>query len=279
LHQHPSHTFYSRTTGIWQTVWLEVVDRAHASDLGLTADLDAAALRAVVRLSGWEPGTRVRVVATREGRLAGAATVAVTADEAQVTVRLTDAPLALWSPERPALYNLSVEIVDAAGHLRDRVTSYFGMRQVAVAGDRLLLNGKPMFLRLVLDQGYWPDGLLTAPSDRALRRDIELAMAMGFNGARKHQKVEDPRWLYWADRLGFLVWGEMANAHQFSPRYVRGITREWRRAPTRSRAAMSATTTGSRSTRPVPHSPSPAVTPATATTTGGRTWTCSPASG
>jgi beta-galactosidase/beta-glucuronidase len=226
-HQHPSHTFYSRTTGIWQTVWLEVVDPTHVSDLRLTPDLDAAALRAVVRLGGWEPGTRVRLAATREGQLAGAATVAPTTDEAHATVRLTETPLAPWSPECPALYNLSVEVVDAAGHVRDRVTSYFGMRKVDVAGDRLLLNGEPMFLRLVLDQGYWPDGLLTAPSDQALRRDIELAMAMGFNGARKHQKVEDPRWLSWADRLGFLVWGEMANAHQFSPRSVQRITCEW----------------------------------------------------
>jgi beta-galactosidase/beta-glucuronidase len=226
-HRHPSHTFYNRTTGIWQTVWLEVVDRAHVSELRLTPDLDAAALRAVVRLDGWEPGTSVRLVATSEGQLAGAATVAAAAGEAQATVGLTDTPLRLWSPERPALYDLTVEVVDTAGHVRDRVTSYFGMRQVDVAGDRLLLNGNPMFLRLVLDQGYWPDGLLTAPSDQALRRDIELAMAMGFNGARKHQKVEDPRWLYWADRRGFLVWGEMANAHQFSPGYVQRITREW----------------------------------------------------
>jgi beta-galactosidase/beta-glucuronidase len=150
-HQHPSHTFYSRTTGIWQTVWLEVVDSTHVSDLRLTPDLDAAALRAVVRLGGWEPGTRVRLVATREGQLAGAATVAAATDEARATVHLTDTPLALWSPERPALYDLSVEVVDAAGKVRDRVTSYFGMRQVDVAGDRLLLNGEPIFLRLVLD--------------------------------------------------------------------------------------------------------------------------------
>jgi hypothetical protein len=144
-----------------------------------------------------------------------------------LTVRLGEAPLRVWAPQHPALYDLTVEVVDAAGQVRDRVTSYVGMRKVEVAGDRLLLNGHPVYLRLVLDQGYWPDGLLTAPSDEALHRDIELAMAMGFNGARKHQKVEDSRWLYWADRLGFLVFGEMANAHRFSPRYVQRITREW----------------------------------------------------
>ena len=226
-HQHPSHTFYGRTTGIWQTVWLEVVDRTHVSDLRLEPDVDAAALHAVVHLAGWEPGTHLRIVATSQGRRAGAATVAAATDEPQVTVNLVEAPLRVWAPQHPALYDLTVEVVDAAGQVRDRVTSYVGMRKVEVAGDRLLLNGSPLYLRLVLDQGYWPDGLLTAPSDEALRRDIELALAMGFNGARKHQKVEDPRWLYWADRLGFLVFGEMANAHRFSARYVQRITREW----------------------------------------------------
>jgi glycosyl hydrolase family 2 len=101
------------------------------------------------------------------------------------------------------------------------------LRKIEAAGGQALLNGEPLFLRLVLDQGYWPDGLMTAPSDEALRADIELAKAMGFNGARKHQKVEDPRWLYWADRLGFLVWGEMANAHRRSARYLERITAEW----------------------------------------------------
>src|SRR3712207_4027786 len=109
------------------------------------------------------------------------------------------------------------------------------MRKVETRDGEILLNDRPYYQRLVLDQGYFPEGILTAPTDDALRRDIELAKEMGFNGARKHQKVEDPRWLYWADRLGFLVWGEMANAYQYSPNYVRRITAEWQEAVRRDR--------------------------------------------
>ena len=108
--------------------------------------------------------------------------------------------------------------------------SYFGMRKIEVKDGKVLLNDRPLYQRLVLDQGYFPEGILTAPADEDLRRDIELAKEMGFNGARKHQKVEDPRWLFWADTLGFLVWGEMANAYQYSPGYVRRMTAEWQEA-------------------------------------------------
>src|SRR3712207_2056859 len=104
------------------------------------------------------------------------------------------------------------------------------MRKVETRDGEILLNGRPYYQRLVLDQGYFPGGLLTASTDEDLRRDIELAKELGFNGARKHQKVEDPRWLFWADRLGFLVWGEMANAYAYSPDYVGRITAEWQEA-------------------------------------------------
>jgi hypothetical protein len=135
----------------------------------------------------------------------------------------------LWSPEHPALYDLTLEVWRGNQRL-DSVTSYFGMRKIAADGGKVLLNNQPYLMRLVLDQGYSPDGLLTFPSDEALRRDIELTKAMGFNGARKHQKVEEPRYLYWADKLGLLVWGEMANAYQYSASAVRRITQEWQEA-------------------------------------------------
>ena len=109
----------------------------------------------------------------------------------------------------------------------DAVRSYTALRSVAVQGDRFVLNGRPYMLRLVLDQGYWPDSGLTAPDDDALRRDVELAKAMGFNGVRKHQKIEDPRYLYWADTLGLLVWEEMPSAYRFTTRSVERLTREW----------------------------------------------------
>jgi glycosyl hydrolase family 2 len=138
--------------------------------------------------------------------------------------------LALWTPERPNLDDLRLELLGSGGKTLDAIESYFGMRKIEARDGQVFLNGLPYYQRLVLDQGYFPDGLLTAPADDDLRRDIELAREMGFNGARKHQKVEDPRWLYWADALGFLVWGEMANAYRYSPDYVRRITGEWQEA-------------------------------------------------
>jgi beta-galactosidase/beta-glucuronidase len=116
------------------------------------------------------------------------------------------------------------------GEVVDTVTSYTALRAVAINRDRIMLNGRAYPLRLVLDQGYWPDTLMTAPSDAALRRDVELAKAMGFNGVRKHQKIEDPRYLYWADKLGLLVWEEMPSAYRFSPKAITRMVREWTEA-------------------------------------------------
>jgi beta-galactosidase/beta-glucuronidase len=131
-----------------------------------------------------------------------------------------------WSPEHPNLFDVTLTLMSGENVL-DQVESYFGMRKVSIENGRFMLNNRPYYQKLVLDQGYFPDGLLTAPSDEDLKRDIELAKAMGFNGARKHQKVEDPRYLYWADRLGFLVWGEMANCFEYSEEAVRRLTTEW----------------------------------------------------
>jgi hypothetical protein len=135
----------------------------------------------------------------------------------------------LWSPERPVLFDAELVLRDANGVL-DTVRSYTALRSIAVSRDRLMLNGRPYALRLVLDQGYWPESLMTAPSDAALRRDVELAKAMGFNGVRKHQKIEDPRYLYWADKLGLLVWEEMPSCYAFSPRAITRMLREWTEA-------------------------------------------------
>ncbi|MGH3144286.1 MAG: glycoside hydrolase family 2 protein, partial [Rubrobacter sp.] len=151
--------------------------------------------------------------------------------EVPETAHLTDRPQpALWSPEHPNLYDLGLELVGAGGETLDAVESYFGMRKVETREGKVYLNGSPYYQRLVLDQGYFPGGILTAPTDEDLRRDVELTKELGFNGARKHQKVEDPRWLFWADTLGLLVWGEMANAYQYGPEYVRRITAEWQEA-------------------------------------------------
>jgi len=133
----------------------------------------------------------------------------------------------LWSPSRPTLYDLTVELVAPGGQILDRVESYFGQRKISTHDGLIYLNNRPFYLRLVLDQGYWPESLLTPPSDEAIQYDIKMTKAFGFNGVRKHQKVEDPRYLYWADKLGLLVWGEMANAQEYSEEYVARFVDEW----------------------------------------------------
>ena len=232
--------FYTRTTGIWQPVWLEPVSRRRIVSLSLTPDVDDATIGVEAAIAGFEEGMILRLRIERDGetvaedRLRAFSSVVersvplLRRGVAPDTPHLSEWPRpALWSPEEPNLYDLRVEL-ESDDEVLDAVESYFGMRKVETRDGEVLLNGRPYYQRLVLDQGYFPGGLLTAPTDDDLRRDIELAKEMGFNGARKHQKVEDPRWLYWADRLGFLVWGEMANAYTYSADYVGRINAEWR---------------------------------------------------
>jgi beta-galactosidase/beta-glucuronidase len=202
----PEGIFYTATTGIWQTVWLEPVPQRQITSLRLWPRLDEGALEFEVGTS--DPDANVELNVTRPGRSLG--TFVGRSGRGRLAITRVDA----WSPENPTLYDLTVRLVDDGGRDLDRVESYFGMRSVGTRDGRFLLNGEPYIQRLVLDQGYFPGGWYTAASDADLRHDIELAKALGFNGARKHQKVEDPRWLYWADRLGFLVWAEMPNFHE-----------------------------------------------------------------
>jgi beta-galactosidase/beta-glucuronidase len=235
--------FYTRTTGIWQTVWLEPVNRSRIDSIRLTPDVDAASIEVEVSIEGTEPEMSLRATVEFDGdqvledifsvrsSLVERTLPLLRRGDAPDTSHLADWPgPALWSPEHPNLYDLQLELLDPDDEVLDRVDSYFGMRKIEAKDGKVLLNDRPLYQRLVLDQGYFPQGILTAPTDEDLRRDVELAKEMGFNGARKHQKVEDPRWLFWADTLGFLVWGEMANAYQYSPAYVRRLTAEWQEA-------------------------------------------------
>jgi beta-galactosidase/beta-glucuronidase len=199
--------FYTRTTGIWQTVWLEAVPQAHLKPARLIPDMvaDPPRLLVIAPVSEAGIGLTVEVVARAGGSEVARATGAVGVDGPCLSLELPEARL--WSPDDPFLYDLELRLLDG-DTVVDRAQSYFGMRHVNLDGPAIRLNWKPVFQRLVLDQGYYPDGIYTAPSDEALRRDIELSQAMGFNGARLHQKVFEPRFLYWADRLGYLCWGE-----------------------------------------------------------------------
>ena len=227
----PGGIFYTRTTGIWQTVWLEPVSDRHLEQLQIIPDVDVGQVHVTYMFSGRLPSavsveTRIRfsnqAVATVNHDL--------DRDQQEFTQTIPLAikqPARMWSPESPALYDMTVSLRDPYGNVIDQVESYFGLRKITINQGKIMLNNQPYYMKLVLDQGYFPDGLLTAPTDEALKRDIELAKAMGFNGVRKHQKIEDPRFLYWADRLGLLVWGEMANAYVFSERTMQRVISEW----------------------------------------------------
>ena len=160
-------------------------------------------------------------------------TYAVVAGEVHRRIALSDPGIddyrndLLWSPSSPTLAEVQLQLWGGRGELLDTARSYTALRSIGVQGDRFVLNGRPYILRMVLDQGYWPESGLTAPDDDALRRDVELVKLMGFNGVRKHQKIEDPRYLYWADKLGLLVWEEMPSAYRFTAESVQRLTREW----------------------------------------------------
>jgi beta-galactosidase/beta-glucuronidase len=199
---------YTRTTGIWQTVWLEPVPEARLERVRMLPDLDNGRMVLEVFLSGVTEACTVQAVAKAEGQVA--AQVEGVAQGGFATLVLTLDPLRAWSPEDPFLYDLQLTLRQG-DRILDNVGSYFGLRKVHLATPAICLNNRPVFQRLVLDQGFYPDGIYTAPTDEALRRDIELSMALGFNGARLHEKVFEPRFLYWADKLGYLVWGEYPN--------------------------------------------------------------------
>lgn len=203
---------YTRTTGIWQTVWLEPVPATHLRRPRITPDLSSSAFDVVVPLSANRRGHTVTVTVTDADGEVASATARADLDLAPALRVVVPADrVRTWGPEDPHLYGIDVELRDASGTVVDSVRSYGGLRSVSVDGTAIRINGEHVFQRLVLDQGYWPESLMTAPSDEALARDIELGLAAGFNGARLHQKVFEERYLFHADRLGYLVWGEFGD--------------------------------------------------------------------
>ncbi len=228
----PHVIWYNRTSGIWQAVWLEPVPATYIADLQFTPDIAASTVLVEATLnrpfSGWlelELTLRGAMLARQRVWVDGAdltATVAIPA--AQNGVNRDEL---LWTPDRPNLIDVQASLRADGGAPADLVQSYFGFRSVGTGSGHFLLNDRPFFLRAVLEQGYWPQSHLAAPSPDALRREVELIKALGFNAARIHQKVEDPRFLYWADHLGLMIWGEMANAYAYSPDAADRFTREW----------------------------------------------------
>ena len=199
---------YTRTTGIWQTVWLEAVEQAYVASYKAYPNITDPSVTLEVKTVGAKVGDTLRVKASFDGKPMGEAETTVNSASEFVKIDLAEAHL--WECGKGRLYDLSFELT--SGEKTDRMNGYFGLREVKLTKERgLQLNGKTVFGRFVLDQGFYPDGIITAPSDEALKFDIEASMSCGFNGARLHQKVFEPRFLYHADTHGYMVWAEAGN--------------------------------------------------------------------
>jgi beta-galactosidase/beta-glucuronidase len=232
----PHAIWYQRTSGIWKSVWLEPVPATRIEHLRWTPDVETATLRLDIRLNRVSQyPVRLRLVLTHDGVTVADSSVSVVRGRATVTVRLQQSDMTLerhrmlWSPETPNLFQAEIRLFDAGDESAtvDVISSYAALRSIAASDNRILLNGRPYFLRLVLDQCYWTESHLAVPDPDAARREVELVRDLGFNGVRLHQKVADPSFLYWCDRLGLLVWAEMPATYEFTPRSVERITREW----------------------------------------------------
>ncbi len=230
----PHSIWYPRTTGIWQTVWMEEVPPAHIELIRWTSNLERWEIGFEAHVRGsLTPGCCLVVKMTAGTQLLANDSYSLVGGEVHRRIALSDPGIddyrntLLWSPSTPTIIDVEIELRNEVGAVIDRVTSYTALRSIATQGDRFVLNGRPLVLRLVLDQGYWPETGLTAPDDDALFRDVLLAKNMGFNGVRKHQKIEDPRFLYWADHLGLLVWEEMPSAYRYTQKSVKRLTAEW----------------------------------------------------
>jgi len=222
----PEGCIYTRVSGIWQTVWLEHAGETYIRLFRLTQDIDRKQLKISISLAGRIRRARLdaRVI------LNGAELVkrSFTLNRSQSILKMPVGYLRKWTPETPDLYRMEFDLFEDS-RLLDHVTSYFGVRTISVKGRRILLNGKPYYLKLALDQGYYPDGLYAAPSDSAMKRDVEAVKKLGLNGVRKHQMPPDPRYLYWADKIGILVWEEMGDwGMSLASRNLEPFLAEWK---------------------------------------------------
>ena len=228
--------FYTPSTGIWQSVWMEPVPEAALTLLRCTPDIDRGTLAVEVEVSRECPlPCQVALTASLDGQICADAAFTLREWRGAAVLDLSGARTLRgahfdsrlwWTPEHPVLFDLEA-VLRVDGQPRDRVLSYFGMREVSCENGKFCLNHRPYPQRLVLDQGYWPEGLMTPPAPDAFRLDIERAKEMGFNGCRKHEKAEDPRFLYWADRLGYLVWGSVSSFYRFDETAASRHMAEW----------------------------------------------------
>lgn len=234
----PRFIWYTPSTGIWQSVWLEPVEKTHIEWVHFTPDIDEGTVRIDCALSDQaQLPVRLCIRITREGEAVFEGTLLCNDRRSSLTVDVFRKKAmegsfhftgSYWTPENPVLYDVELTLENTeSGEVLDKASAYFGMRKIHVENGRLYLNNQPYLHKLLLDQGYWEESLITAPSDEEYRNDILKSKAMGFNGCRKHEKVEDPRFLYWADHLGFLVWEGMASFWSYTPDAAAAFSREW----------------------------------------------------
>lgn len=229
--------WYTNSTGIWQTVWLEEVSENYIHRAYYHIDYDAGKVEIETHLIGknllgktFQYRVQYGNTLVSEGRqkvLSHKVDVAVNVLQNHIFATNFHDDGRSWTPENPNLFDVQLSLFDEDDKVLDKVSSYFGFRKIHTQNGMIYLNNKPFYQKLVLDQGYWPSGLLTAPDDHDFVKDIELSKEMGFNGCRKHQKTEDPRFLYWADVLGFVVWGECAAPPLYTKTSVNRLMREW----------------------------------------------------
>ena len=212
--------WYTPVSGIWQTVYLEAVGETALAAVHITPDYDRHLCTADVSLDGTpETPLELEIALSFNGRPVRAVRTETVSRRIAIPIDLfvqgSPERVHAWTPDKPELYDVDI-VLRREGKELDHVRTYFGLRKVEVRDGKVYLNNCPLYQRLILDQGYWPDSLITPPSDEAIKEDIRLTLALGYNGARKHQKLEDPRYYYWADKMGLLVWGEIPSAYEFS---------------------------------------------------------------
>lgn len=227
--------WYTDSSGIWQTVWIEAVPAVSISYVKITPFLDSMSVGLLTGVSEAALNKTLKIRISFKDKIIVEDSIKIISRNISRTIDLQQQHIFrtsyhnngwTWTPENPQLFDVKLSISDLEKSY-DCIKTYFGLRKISTENGMILLNNKPYYQKLVLDQGYWPDGLLTAPSDEAYIQDIKLAKEMGFNGCRKHQKVEDPRFLYWADKLGYLIWEEISSAPVYSENTVNRIIYDW----------------------------------------------------
>ncbi|MBC1474111.1 glycoside hydrolase family 2 [Listeria grandensis] len=222
--------WYVQTTGIWKSVWLEYVSPIHIDYVKMTPDFDAQKIELEVEANAWHADVSARATIKFDGEVIEEVSAllkdGVARLSASVLVKGDPWSMKVWNTQTPNLYDITFTLVQE-NTVVDSVASYFGMRKIAIEGDKILLNNEELYQRLILDQGYWEESDLTPPSVSALELDIEKIIEMGYNGVRKHQKVEDNRFLYLCDKKGLLVWSEVGSTYSFSDKAVANFTTEW----------------------------------------------------